>query len=79
VLDPHVLRPARAGADVVLDVTTEGGLAARARLNPKSYRKALDAVREQGPDNIAIILQGRMVTLGEIIDAGISAMPKQKA
>jgi hypothetical protein len=77
VLDPRVLRPAPAGADVVLDVTTEGGLAARARLNPKSYRKALDAVREQGPDNVAVILQGRMVTPGEIIDAGISAMPKK--
>jgi hypothetical protein len=79
VLDPRVLRPAPAGADVVLEVTTEGGLAARARLNPKSYRKALDAIREQGPDNVAVILQGRVVTLGEIIDAGISALPKQKA
>jgi hypothetical protein len=77
VLDPHVLRPAPAGADVVLDVTTEGGLAARARLNPKSYRKALDAIREHGPDGVAVILQGRMVTPGEIVDAGISAMPKK--
>jgi hypothetical protein len=78
VLDPRVLRPAPAGADVVLEVTTEGGMTARARLNPKSYRKALDAVREHGPDNVAVILQGRMVTPGNIIDAGISAMPKQK-
>jgi hypothetical protein len=76
VLDPHVLRPAPAGADVVLEVTMEGGIAARARLNPKSYRKALDAVREQGPDNATLILQGRMVTPGEIIDAGIAVMPK---
>jgi hypothetical protein len=79
VLDPRVLRPAPAGADVVLEVTTEGGIAARARLDPKSYRKALDAVREQGPDNVAVILQGRIVTPGEIIDAGILAMPKPKA
>jgi hypothetical protein len=62
-----------------LEVTTEGGISARARLNPKSYRKALDVVREQGPDNVAGILQGRMATPDEIIDAGISAMPKQKA
>jgi hypothetical protein len=34
---------------------------------------------EQGTDNIAVILQGRMVTSDKIIDAGISAMPKQKA
>jgi hypothetical protein len=76
VLDPCVLRPAPVGADVVLEVTTEGGIAARARLNPKSYRKALDAVREQEPDNVAVILQGRMVTPGEIVDAGIFTMPK---
>ena len=45
--------------------------------DPKSYRKALDALREQGPDNVAVILQGRMVTPGAIVDAGISAMPKK--
>jgi hypothetical protein len=78
VLDPRVLRPAPTGADIVLEVTTEGGIAARARLNPKSYRKALEAIREQGPDHVAVVLQGRMVTPGNIIDAGISAMPKQK-
>ena len=77
VLDPQALKPASAGADVVLEVTTEGGVKARARLNPKSYRKALDAIREHGPDNVAVILQGRMVTPGEIVDAGISAMPKK--
>jgi hypothetical protein len=77
MLDPRVLRPAPAGADVVLEVTTEGGIKARARLNPKSYRKALDAIREHGPEGVAVILQGRMVTPGEIVDAGISAMPKK--
>jgi hypothetical protein len=77
VLDPHVLRPAPAGADVVLDVATEAGMTARARLNPKSYRKALEAIREQGPDNIAVILQGRMVEPGTMVDAGIVAQPKK--
>ena len=61
----------------MLEVTTEGVIKARARLNLKSYRKALDAIREHGPDHIAVILQGRMVKAGEIVDAGISAMPKQ--
>jgi hypothetical protein len=75
VLDPQVLRPAPAGADVILEVTTKGGMAARARLNPKAYRKALDAIRQHGPDNVAVILQGRMVKPGEIIDAGIVAQP----
>ena len=55
----------------------DGGLLVRARLNPKSYRKALNAIREHGPEGVAIILQGRMVTPGEIVDAGISAMPKK--
>jgi ProQ/FINO family len=77
VLDPQVLRPALAGADVILEVATEGGIRARARVNPKSYRKALDAIREHGPDNVAVILQGRMVKPGEIVDAGIAAQPKQ--
>jgi hypothetical protein len=77
VLDPHALKPAPAGAEVILEVTTEGGIRARARVNPKSYRKALETIREHGPDNVAVILQGRMVKSGEIVDAGISAMPKQ--
>jgi ProQ/FINO family len=76
VLDPQALRPAPAGADVILEVTTEGGMTARARLNSKAYRKALDAIRQHGADNVAIILQGRMVRLGEIVDAGITAQPK---
>jgi hypothetical protein len=49
------------------EVTTEGGISARARLNLKSYRKAMDAVGEQGLDNVAVILQGRMVTPGDIM------------
>jgi hypothetical protein len=77
VLDPQALRLASAGADVILEVTTEGGIRARVQLNPKSYRKALDAIREHGPDNVAIILQGRMVKAGEIVDAGIAAQPKK--
>jgi hypothetical protein len=77
VLDPHALKPAPAGTDVVLQVTTEGGVKASAKLNPKSYRKALETIREHGPDHVAVILQGRMVKSGEIVDAGISALPKQ--
>ena len=65
MLDPHALKLAPAGAEVILEVTTEGGIRARARLNPKSYRKALETIREHGPDNVAVILQGRMVKLVE--------------
>ena len=42
------------------------------------YRKALEAIREHGPDNVAVILQGRMVRPSEIGDAGMSAMPKHQ-
>jgi hypothetical protein len=48
-----------------------------ARLNLKSSRKARDAVREQRPDNVAVILQDRMVKSGEIVDTSIVAQPKK--
>ncbi len=77
VLNPHVLRPEPARADVVLDVAMEAAMTARARLNPKSYRKALEAIREHGPDHVAVILQGRMAEPGTMVDAGIVAQPKK--
>jgi hypothetical protein len=48
-----------------------------ARLNPESSRKALDAVREQRPNNVAVILQDRMVKSGEIVDTSIVVQPKK--
>jgi hypothetical protein len=42
----------------------------------KSLRKAQVAVRELGADNVALLLQGRLVA-GDVIDeAGLSAQPK---
>ncbi len=47
-----------------------------ARLPDGEAREVLETIREHGPDNVAVILQGRMVRSGEIVDAGISALPK---
>lgn len=78
VLDPKALRPAPLGADVTLDIKTDGGVRCLARLNAKSYRKAMALVAAEGADNVTVVVQGRMVRDGEIVDAGISATVKAK-
>jgi hypothetical protein len=46
-----------------------------ASIAAKSVRRAIVAIGESGPDNIALLLQGKLV--GDVIeDAGLSAMPK---
>lgn len=78
VLEGNVLRSAPPGAPVAIEVKTAGGISARANLNPKSYRKAVEAIRQHGPENVAVVLQGRMVTPGEILDAGITVQERKK-
>lgn len=75
-LDPGALRPAPAGAAVTLTVETEFGLKASAQINPKSYRRVVDAVKRLGAANVAVVLQGRMVSPGQILDAGLSVQEK---
>ncbi len=77
VVQPSQLKPAPPGADVVLSVEVIDGMKATARLNPKSYRKALAAIEEHGAENVAVIVQGNMVKSGVIESAGISAQPKK--
>jgi hypothetical protein len=48
-----------------------------ARLNPKSYRKALATIAELGAENVAVIIQGQMTRPGLIEGAGIVAQPKK--
>jgi hypothetical protein len=52
------------------DRTVTAGIAA------KSLRKAQTAIRDVGADNIALVLQGRLVTGDVIAEAGLSAQPK---
>ena len=42
----------------------------------KSLRKAQAAIREAGTDNIALMLQGRLIAGDTIAGAGLSAQPK---
>ena len=46
-----------------------------ADLNAKSVRRAINVIREYGPDAVAAIVQGRLVG-SEITEAGLSAQPK---
>jgi hypothetical protein len=52
--------PAPAG-DPVIDLELEGSpLVVRARLNGKSYRRALKTIAEQGAGNVMVVLQGSL-------------------
>jgi hypothetical protein len=77
-LDPLALTPAPQGAPIIISVSTPNGLRAHAAVSPKSYRKAVEAIRQHGPENVTVTLQGRMVKAGEIID-GALAVKKHEA
>ena len=77
MLNPEQLTPVPDGKEVMLAVTTAEGLTATAKLNAKSYRKAINAIKEHGADKVAVLLQGRQVRAGTILDAGISAQLKK--
>jgi hypothetical protein len=34
------------------------------------HRKAIEAIRERGPENVVVVLQGQMAKPGEITEAG---------
>src|SRR3954471_13450884 len=43
----------------VIELAREGSsLAVRAKFNGKNYRRMLKTIDEQGPDNVAVVLQG---------------------
>jgi ProP effector len=77
VVPPADLKPVPPGADVVLALEVGDGMKATAKLNSKSYRKALAAIAELGVDNVAVIVQGQMTRPGVIEGAGIVAQPKK--
>jgi hypothetical protein len=61
----------------VLALEVGDGMTAMAKLNPKSYRKALATIAELGAENVAVIVQGQMTRPGLIESAGIVAQPKK--
>src|SRR3954453_18696256 len=77
VVPPADLKPLPPGADVVLALEVGDGMTAMAKLNPKSYRKALATIAELGAENVAVIVQGQMTQPGVIEGAGIVAQPKK--
>src|SRR4051812_35192625 len=77
VVPPADLKPLPPGADVVLALEVGDGMTAMAKLNPKSYRKALATIAELGAENVAVIVQGQMTRPGVIEGAGIVAQPKK--
>jgi hypothetical protein len=49
----------------------------RADFAPKAARKVLAAVREHGPEGVAVLIQGKLGPNNQVIDAGRVAQPKQ--
>jgi hypothetical protein len=47
-----------------------------AEIAVKSLRKAQTAIRETGADNIALVLQGRLIAGDRVAEAGLSAQPR---
>ena len=77
VVPPADLKPLPPGTDVVLALEVGDGMKAMAKLNPKSYRKALATIAELGAENVAVIVQGQMTRPGVIESAGIVAQPRK--
>lgn len=50
-----------------------------AEIAAKSLRKAQTAIRDQGADNIVLLLQGRLVSNDVIADAGLAVQRKSVA
>lgn len=60
-LPPDLVPADGPAGEPTIDVVLEGGsLTVRAKLNGKNLRKNLRLIAEQGPDNVAVVLQGAL-------------------
>lgn len=50
-------------------VVSAGGRRLTAELNPKTLRKTIATIREHGPDQVAVMLQGKLAA-GDVIEEG---------
>jgi hypothetical protein len=50
-------------------VVTAAGRRLTAELNPKTLRKTVATIREHGPDQVAVVLQGKLAA-GDVIEEG---------
>jgi hypothetical protein len=48
-----------------------------ADLNPKSVRKAISTINAAGPDGVAVIIQGKLLSGDVIAEAGLAVQMKQ--
>ncbi len=77
VVPADQLPPLPEGEQAVLLLATPDKLIVTARLNPKSYRRALAAMAQHGAENVTVLVQGQMTKADEIESAGTSAVPKK--
>lgn len=68
--------PTPAGQPRCLVRISVAGRTVSADLNAKSLRKVIATIRENGPENTAVILQGKLGAKDEIAEAGLSAQPR---
>ncbi len=60
-LPPDLVPPDGPAGAPVIELVLEGStLIASAQVNGKNYRKMLKTITENGPDNVAVVLQGTL-------------------
>jgi hypothetical protein len=57
-------------------VVSAAGRRLTAELNPKTLRKTIATIREHGPDQVAVVLQGKLAAGGVIEEGAITAQVK---
>jgi hypothetical protein len=65
-----------AAGPAAITVRTEDGRTFQAALNSKTVRKVQAAIREAGPDHVAVVLQAKLGSGNTLEEAGLSAQPK---
>jgi len=68
--------PLRDGAPPPAVAIVAAGRTLRATLNAKSLRRVQAAIREAGPEAVAVVIQGKLGAGDEVLEAGIVAQPK---
>jgi hypothetical protein len=78
VLDPAALAGIEIpnGTSKVTLRIAVGGRTVTAEVNAKSLRRAVTAINAAGPENVAVIIQGKLEANNVLAEAGIAAQPK---
>ena len=78
VLDPAALAGVEVpnGLGKVMLRILAGGRTITAEVNAKSLRRCVTTIAENGPDGVAVVLQGKLEANNTLLEAGIAAQPK---